>query len=61
MRIFIAYLCLLVIGTLGGHRIYLGRYWSALFYALTGGLFGIGLVYDFFIGIPLMICCDRKG
>ena len=60
-KLILAYLFLIFTGLLGGHRIYLGRYVSALVYALTGGLFGLGLIWDFFIGIPLMVCCDRKG
>lgn len=33
-------------GPFGLHRFYLGKLWSGLLYLLTVGLFGIGIVYD---------------
>ena len=57
-KLILAYLFLIFLGTFGAHRFYLGRYWSGLAYALTGGLCGLGLVFDFFIGLPIMLSCD---
>ena len=61
MKMFLAYLFLIFFGALGGHRFFLGRYMSGFVYALTGGLCGLGLIYDFFIGIPIMVSCECKG
>ena len=35
-------------GLLGIHRFYLGKIWTGLLWMFTGGLFGIGYLYDFF-------------
>lgn len=35
-------------GWLGLHRFYLGKYKSGILYMMTGGLFTIGMIYDFF-------------
>ena len=35
-------------GILGLHRIYLGKIPTAILWMFTGGLFGIGTIYDFF-------------
>ena len=39
-------LCLLF-GVFGIHRFYLGKWATGLLYLVTVGLFGIGLIYDF--------------
>jgi TM2 domain-containing membrane protein YozV len=36
------------LGVLGLHRFYLGKWISGLVWLFTGGLFGIGWIYDFF-------------
>ena len=35
------------LGLLGIHRMYLGKWLSGILYALTGGLLGVGVLYDF--------------
>jgi TM2 domain-containing membrane protein YozV len=39
--------CLLILfGLFGIHRIYMGKIWTGILYMFTGGLLGIGFVYD---------------
>ena len=44
----IAYLFLIFTGTLGGHRFFLGKWFTGLIYFFTGGLCGLGVIYDIF-------------
>ena len=60
-RVFWSYLMLIFFGVFGVHRFYLGRTFSGILYAFTGGLCGIGLIFDLF-AIPAMAanphdCC----
>jgi len=41
-------------GALGFHRFYLGKIGSGLLFMLTGGLFGIGSIYDL-VTLPLQV------
>lgn len=41
-------------GVLGFHRFYLGKFGSGILYLFTGGLFGLGSIYDLFT-IPLQV------
>jgi hypothetical protein len=54
--VFIAYFLWLIsgFGALGLHRFYLGKFGTGLLYLLTGGLAGIGGIYDFFT-LPMQV------
>ena len=43
----IAWVLLTFLGVFGLHRLYIGKFWTAVLYFLTGGLFFIGVLYDF--------------
>jgi len=43
----VAWILLTFLGLLGIHRFYLGKWPTAILYLLTGGIFGLGLLYDF--------------
>lgn len=43
----IAWLLLVFIGPLGIHRMYQGKWLTGLLYLLTGGLFMLGVLYDY--------------
>ena len=43
----IAWLLLTFLGVFGAHRFYMGKWITGLVFALTGGLVGIGVLYDF--------------
>ena len=41
-----AWILLTFLGLLGIHRFYMGKWFTGIVYLLTGGLFGIGYLYD---------------
>ena len=43
----IAWLLLTFLGVFGIHRFYAGKVLTGLLYLISGGLFGIGILYDF--------------
>jgi TM2 domain-containing membrane protein YozV len=43
----LAWILLTFLGLLGIHRIYMGKIFTGLLYMLTGGLFGLGYLYDY--------------
>lgn len=43
----LAWILLTFLGIFGVHRMYLEKWGTGLLYLLTGGLFGIGYLYDF--------------
>lgn len=43
----VAWLLLTFLGVFGIHRFYMGKWLSGLLYLLTGGLFLLGVLYDF--------------
>jgi len=42
----VCWILLTFLGILGLHRIYMGKYLTGILFLLTGGLFGVGLLYD---------------
>lgn len=42
-----SWLLLTFLGYLGVHRFYMGKWFTAFLYLFTGGLIGIGWIYDF--------------
>ena len=43
----VAWLLLTFLGIFGIHRLYMGKWFTAIIYLLTGGLFLLGVLYDF--------------
>lgn len=43
----VAWILLTFLGLFGVHRMFLGKWISGLIYLLTGGIFGLGYLYDF--------------
>lgn len=43
----VAWVLLTFLGLFGIHRMYMGKWISGLIYLLSGGIFGIGYLYDF--------------
>ena len=42
-----AWILLTFLGIFGIHRMYMGKWVTGILYLLTGGLLGIGIIYDF--------------
>ena len=43
----VAWILLTFLGLFGVHRMYMGKWLTGILYLLTGGLFGIGYIYDY--------------
>ncbi len=43
----LTFIFLTFLGIFGVHRIYMGKWISGLIYLVTGGVFGLGVLYDF--------------
>ena len=52
-RVFWSYLMLIFFGVFGVHRFYLGRPLSGCIYLITGGICGLGVLFDIFY-VPAM-------
>jgi len=42
----VAWILLVFLGVFGVHRMYMGKWFTGILYLCTGGLFGIGYIYD---------------
>ena len=43
----VAWVLLTFLGLFGIHRMYIGKWLIGIVYLLTGGIFGVGVLYDF--------------
>jgi TM2 domain-containing membrane protein YozV len=43
----VAWILLTFLGLFGIHRMYMGKWISGIIYLLTGGVFGLGYLYDY--------------
>jgi TM2 domain-containing membrane protein YozV len=43
----VAWILLTFLGLFGVHRMYMGKWLTGILYLLTGGLFGVGYIYDY--------------
>jgi len=58
----VAWILLTFLGVLGLHRFYMGKVWSGLLYLFTGGLFAVGVLYDFWtLNTQVSSINDRDG
>ncbi len=42
----VAWMLLVFLGLFGVHRMYMGKWLTGILYLLTGGIFGLGYIYD---------------
>lgn len=57
----LAWLLLTFLGLLGIHRMYMGKWITGILYLLTGGLVGIGYVYDYWTLNSQVDMINRMG
>jgi TM2 domain-containing membrane protein YozV len=57
----VAWLLQTFLGYLGVHRFYMGKWISGIIWLLTGGLFGVGWLYDFFTLNEQLTVCNTRG
>jgi TM2 domain-containing membrane protein YozV len=43
----LSWILLTFFGVFGAHRLYLGKLWTAILWFFTGGLLGLGVLYDY--------------
>jgi len=57
----IAWILLTFLGIFGIHRMYIGKWITGLIYLLTGGLFLVGVIYDFWTLNDQITLANRSG
>ena len=57
----VAWILLTFLGVFGIHRFYMGKWLSGIIYLLTGGLFLIGYIYDFWTLNDQLTFLNREG
>jgi len=57
----VAWILLTFFGFLGIHRMYLGKWLTGIIYLLTGGLFLVGVLYDFWTLNDQITLANRAG
>lgn len=58
----VAWVLLTFLGLLGVHRFYMGKWLSGILYLLTGGLFLVGIIYDYWtLNDQLTLINGRAG
>jgi TM2 domain-containing membrane protein YozV len=57
----LAWLLLAFLGLLGIHRMYMGKWPTGLLYLVSGGLFGIGYIYDYWTLNDQIHLINRSG
>jgi TM2 domain-containing membrane protein YozV len=57
----LAWLLLAFLGLLGIHRMYMGKWPTGLLYLVSGGLFGIGYIYDYWTLNDQIHLINRAG
>jgi len=55
----IAWILLTFLGLFGVHRFYMGKWVSGLIYLLTGGIFTLGIIYDFWTLNDQVSVCNQ--
>ena len=57
----VAWILLTFLGLLGIHRLYMGKWISGIIFLITGGIFGIGYLYDFCTLNNQIAICNSAG
>jgi TM2 domain-containing membrane protein YozV len=57
----VAWVLLTFFGLLGIHRMYMGKWLTGIIYLLTGGIFGIGYIYDYWTLNDQLSFLNRHG
>jgi TM2 domain-containing membrane protein YozV len=57
----VAWVLLTFFGLLGIHRMYMGKWLTGIIYLLTGGIFGIGYIYDYWTLNDQLSFLNRQG
>ncbi len=56
----LSFIFLTFLGIFGVHRMYMGKWISGLLYLITGGVFGLGVLYDFWTLNDQVSVTNRK-